>query len=127
MRLSFHGGVEDVTGSCFLLETKNAKILIDCGMRQGERICADHNAAQFAFDPASLTAVFVTHAHFDHTGRLPELVRAGYRGKIYMTAPTKELASLILDDSIKIMKENAKRCGDPVPYENEDKNLAEAN
>lgn len=126
MKLSFHGGVEEVTGSCFLLETKNAKILVDCGMKQGERICINRSLDPFAFDPGSLTAVFVTHAHFDHTGRLPELVRHGYRGKIYLTAPTKALASLILDDSIKIMKENAKRCGDPVPYEAEDKNQAEA-
>ena len=126
MRLSFYGGVAEVTGSCFLLETAKAKILIDCGMKQGERICVDRSLESFAFDAAGLTAVFVTHAHFDHTGRLPELIRAGYGGKIYMTAPTKALTSLILDDSIKIMKENAKRCGDPVPYDAEDKNRAEA-
>lgn len=126
MHLSFHGGVEEVTGSCFLLETAKAKILIDCGMKQGERVCVNQSLNNFNFDPSSLTAVFVTHAHFDHTGRLPELVRNGYRGKIYLTAPTKALASLILDDSIKIMKENAKRCGDPVPYSEEDKDQAQA-
>jgi metallo-beta-lactamase family protein len=126
MHLSFHGAVEEVTGSCFLLETTSAKILIDAGMKQGERICVTRSLDPFGFDVTKLDAVLVTHAHFDHTGRLPELIKLGYRGPIYMTAPTKALADIILEDSLKIMKENAERCGDPVPYSPEDKQQAMA-
>lgn len=124
MRLSFHGAVEEVTGSCFLLETERAKVLIDAGMKQGERMCVMRSLDPFGFDVAKLDAVLVTHAHFDHTGRLPELIKLGYRGPIYMTAPTKALTDIILEDSLKIMAENAERCGDPVPYGPEEKKLA---
>ena len=124
MRLSFHGATEEVTGSCFLLETGTAKILVDCGMKQGERMCMLRSLDPFSFDPKTLTAVLVTHAHFDHVGRLPELIKLGYKGPIYMTPPTKDLASIILDDSLNIMTENAKKCGDPVPYEKIDKDHA---
>jgi metallo-beta-lactamase family protein len=120
MRLSFFGATEEVTGSCFLVESGTSKILIDCGMKQGERMCILRSLEDFGFTPSSLNAVLVTHAHFDHTGRLPELVHKGYKGPIYMTAPTKSLTAIILDDSLGIMTENAKRCGDPVPYEKED-------
>ncbi len=121
MKLSFHGAVEEVTGSCFLIETAKAKVLVDCGMKQGERMCVMRSLDPFGFDPKTLDAVLVTHAHFDHTGRLPELIKNGYTGPIYSTAPTKALADIILEDSLKIMGENAKRCGDPVPYEPNDK------
>jgi len=124
MQLSFHGAVEEVTGSCFLVETSKAKILVDAGMKQGERICVTRSLDPFGFDVTKLDAVLVTHAHFDHTGRLPELIKLGYKGPIYMTAPTKALADIILEDSLKIMKENAERCGDPVPYSPEDKQMA---
>jgi metallo-beta-lactamase family protein len=124
MRLSFHGATEEVTGSCFLLETSSGKILIDCGMKQGERMCMLRDMDAFSFSPSALSAVVVTHAHFDHTGRLPELVANGYRGPIYMTAPTKGLVDIILDDSLNIMSENAKKCGDVVPYSREDKKRA---
>ncbi len=124
MKLSFHGAVEEVTGSCFLLETKEAKILIDCGMKQGERVCVLKSLDPFGFDVGKIDAVIVTHAHFDHTGRLPELVKLGFAGPIYMTAPTKALTDIILEDALKIMKENADRCGDPVPYGVEEKRAA---
>ncbi|MFA6018471.1 MAG: MBL fold metallo-hydrolase [Patescibacteria group bacterium] len=120
MRLTFHGGVEDVTGSCFLLETSKGKLLIDCGMLQGERMCSKKNLEPFGFNPAHISAVVVTHAHFDHTGRLPDLVKQGYEGKIFMTPPTKALTQIILEDSVHIMAENARKCGDPVPYEAKD-------
>lgn len=121
MKLSFHGATEEVTGSCFLLETGETKILIDCGMKQGERMCVLRSMDPFSFDVKSLDAVVVTHAHFDHTGRLPELAKLGYTGPIYMTPPTKGLTDIILEDSLNIMRENAKRCGDPVPFGKEDK------
>lgn len=120
MRLTFHGGVEDVTGSCFLLETSKGKLLIDCGMHQGERMCSQKNLEPFGFTPAHLTSVVVTHAHFDHTGRIPVVVKEGYTGKIFMTPPTKALTQIVLEDSVRVMAENAKKCGDPVPYEAHD-------
>jgi metallo-beta-lactamase family protein len=120
MRLTFHGGVEDVTGSCFLLETSKGKLLIDCGMHQGERMCSKKNLEPFAFTPAHISSVVVTHAHFDHTGRTPDLVKRGYTGKIFMTPPAKALTQIVLEDSVKVMADNAKRCGDPVPYDAED-------
>lgn len=121
MKLSFQGATEEVTGSCFLLETSQGhKILIDCGMKQGERMCILRTLDEFTFSPANLTAVLVTHAHFDHTGRLPELTAKGYRGPIFCTPPTKALTEIILNDSLNIMTENAERCGDPVPFGEED-------
>lgn len=121
MKLSFHGATEEVTGSCFLLETAAGNVLIDCGMKQGERMCMLRTLDPFAFDVKNLVAVLVTHAHFDHTGRLPELIAQGYTGPIYMTSPTKALTDIILEDSLGIMRENAERCGDHVPYTKEDK------
>jgi metallo-beta-lactamase family protein len=116
MKLSFHGATEEVTGSCFLLETAAGNVLIDCGMKQGERMCMLRTLDPFSFDVHKIVAVVVTHAHFDHTGRLPELIAQGYTGPIYMTPPTKALADIILEDSLGIMAENAERCGDPLPY-----------
>lgn len=120
MRLTFYGAVESVTGSCFLLETPKGKLLIDCGMHQGERMCSKVNLEPFGFQPEHVDAVIVTHAHFDHTGRLPDLVKQGYKGKIFMTPPTKGLMELVLEDSVHIMAENSKKCGDPVVYEKQD-------
>lgn len=120
MRLTFHGAVEDVTGSCFLLETSTGKLLIDCGAFQGERMCATKNLEPFAFTPEHVSAVIATHAHFDHTGRLPDLVKQGFAGKIYMTPPTKAVTQIILEDSVRVMAENARKCGDAVPYAIED-------
>lgn len=120
MRLTFYGATESVTGSCFLVETSKAKILVDCGAVQGERMCSKTNLEEFQFDPASIDAVLVTHAHFDHTGRLPKLVKDGFKGKIFCTPPTKSLAQIVLDDSLSVMRENAAKCGDPVPYEEQD-------
>ncbi len=120
MRLTFYGAVESVTGSCFLLETAQGKLLIDCGMHQGERMCSTKNLEAFGFTPNAVDAVVVTHAHFDHTGRLPDVVKQGFAGKIFMTPPTKALTQLVLEDSVRVMAENARKCGDPVVYEKED-------
>src|SRR3990167_1098257 len=80
MKISFHGGAGEVTGACHLLETQSHKFLIDCGLFQGCDICSDLNEKPFKFDPKSVDAVFVTHAHVDHIGRIPRLVRYGFGG-----------------------------------------------
>ncbi len=109
IRLSCHGAAKQVTGSCHLLETDRARILIDCGMFQGGRELAEENAAEFGFDPASIDALLLTHAHLDHCGRIPLLVRRGFRGRIIATAPTHELARLVLVDSAGLQEEEARR------------------
>ncbi|PJA46953.1 hypothetical protein CO172_03295, partial [Candidatus Uhrbacteria bacterium CG_4_9_14_3_um_filter_36_7] len=88
MKISFHGAAREVTGSCHLLtlEDKNGverRILIDCGMFQGESYADERNRQPFGFDPASLDAVCITHAHADHTGRLPKLIKEGYTKSIF--------------------------------------------
>lgn len=120
MKLSFQGAAEGVTGSCHMVETSKGKLLIDCGMFQGERICSKHNLEPFSFDPKEISAVIVTHAHVDHTGRLPLLIARGFTGKIFFTPPTLALSKLILADTQHIMADNAKRCGDPQLYSIED-------
>ena len=100
MRLSFHGGARDVTGACHLLETDSAKILIDCGMFQGAGESGWDNAQEFGFDAAGIGALVITHAHLDHVGRIPLLVRHGFSGTIYSTPPTRDLSRLILEDAL---------------------------
>lgn len=109
MKLSFHGGAREVTGACYLLETSQAKILVDCGLFQGCDECADLNFESFRFDPSSLDLVLVTHAHLDHVGRLPKLIREGFSGKIYSTASTRELAFLILEDALALAERKNQR------------------
>lgn len=120
MQLTFYGATEQVTGSCFLLQTSKAKILIDCGAVQGEQACATTNLDDFPFEADLITVALVTHAHFDHTGRLPKLVRDGFNGIIYATTPTKSLAHIVLEDSLSVMRDQAVKCGHGVPYEEAD-------
>ena len=109
MQITFLGGATTVTGSQYLLVTERAKILIDCGMFQGSPNESIRNRVPFAFHPADLDAVLLTHAHLDHCGLLPLLVKAGYKGPIHATAGTIELATLVLLDSGKLHEEFAKR------------------
>jgi metallo-beta-lactamase family protein len=109
MEIHFLGGATTVTGSQHLLVTERAKVLIDCGMFQGSPNESVRNRVPFAYDPADLDAVLLTHAHLDHCGLLPLLVRQGYRGAIHATAGTIELAGLVLLDSGKLHEEFAKR------------------
>jgi len=99
------GSVEVVTGSCHLLTLQDGKkILIDCGMFQGEN--EEKNESYFGFDPSDISYLILTHAHLDHVGRAPLLFKNGFRGEILSTHPTLELASVILLDSAHLMKEN---------------------
>jgi metallo-beta-lactamase family protein len=109
VEIQFLGGATTVTGSQYLLQTERARILIDCGMFQGSPNESIRNRIPFAFDPTTLDAVLLTHAHLDHCGLLPLLVKEGYNGPIHATAGTIELATLVLLDSGKLHEEFAKR------------------
>jgi metallo-beta-lactamase family protein len=109
MKLQFCGAARTVTGSCYYLETESLKILVDCGAFQGPWDIEKLNYEPFPFDPGSLDYVLLTHAHYDHTGRLPLLVKQGFKGKIVSTQPTKELTEIILLDSVKLQEEEFKR------------------
>jgi len=120
LKLTFYGGAGKVTGSNFLVEGEKGKVLVDCGMEQGADFCAPCVYDPFPYDASAVDALVVTHAHLDHVGRIPKLVKEGFKGKILSTAPTKELAELILHDSITILAEEAKRLGRDPLYGAED-------
>ncbi|HRK02186.1 MAG TPA: MBL fold metallo-hydrolase [Oligoflexia bacterium] len=105
--IQFLGGVGTVTGSKFLVSLGSEKILIDCGLFQGLKELRLQNWAEFPIDPRSITAVVLTHAHLDHSGYLPLLVKKGFAGKIYCTPPTRDLSKIILEDSAEIQEEDA--------------------
>ena len=109
MKLSFHGADRGVTGSCHLVESGGHRVLIDCGLYQGGRELEEENAGPFGFEPASIDAVLLTHAHLDHCGRLPLLARSGFHGEIVTTAPTRELARLVMLDAAHLQEEEAHR------------------
>jgi metallo-beta-lactamase family protein len=108
MKLSFHGADRDVTGSCHLVECAGKRILVDCGLFQGSRALAQANAEPFGFDAAAIDLVLLTHAHLDHCGRLPLLLKRGFRGEIVATAATRELARLVMLDAAHLQEEEAR-------------------
>ncbi|MST55003.1 MBL fold metallo-hydrolase [Pyramidobacter sp. SM-530-WT-4B] len=105
MLLKFCGAAKEVTGSNYLLEAGGHRFLVDCGMHQGER--EEANVDPFPYAAGSIDAVLLTHAHIDHSGRIPKLVKEGFRGKIYATLPTIELTEILWDDSVRLMREDA--------------------
>lgn len=147
MKLTFYGGAESVTGSNYLLEIpstgsgqvpstdstsssrarskqppqknpeKSIKILIDCGLFQGESFLERNNWNKFPYNPAEIDAVLVTHSHIDHTGRLPLLFKNGFRGKIYSTPPTKDATEHLLLDSQGILSKEALAKNLPLLYD----------
>ncbi|HTI66308.1 MAG TPA: MBL fold metallo-hydrolase [Caulobacteraceae bacterium] len=104
VHLTFHGAAGCVTGFCARLQTGGANVLIDCGMFQGPKALKALNYQDFPFDPRKLDAVLLTHAHLDHSGLLPKLVRAGFEGAIYATAGTRDLARIMLADAGEIQE-----------------------
>jgi metallo-beta-lactamase family protein len=108
-KLTFHGAARTVTGSKHLLEVDGRRILVDCGQFQGRKDLRLLNWTEFPFDPKGLDAVVLTHAHIDHSGLLPRLVAAGYKGRIYCTPGTLELCGLVLPDAGRIQEEDAKQ------------------
>lgn len=115
--LGFFGGVGSVTGANFLLDTGDLAVLIDCGLIQGKRPSADLNDRPFPYNPADIDVLVVTHAHTDHIGRIPKLIRDGFRGRIYSTPPTKDLASVMLRDAHHIMQLEHEIYDAPLWYE----------
>ena len=109
MKLSFHGADRDVTGSCHLIEAAGKRVLVDCGMFQGGAAERALNAKDFGFDPRAIDIIVLTHAHLDHCGRIPLIVKRGFRGEIVCTAPTRDLARLVMLDAARLQEEDVRR------------------
>jgi metallo-beta-lactamase family protein len=106
-RLNFLGANATVTGSRHLLEAGDARVLVDCGLFQGYKALRLRNWAPFPVDPASIDAVILTHAHLDHSGYLPRLIRSGFRGRVWCTEATRSLCNILLPDSGRLLEEEA--------------------
>ena len=106
MRISFYGAAQEVTGSMHLIEVNDQRILLDCGMYQGRRDESNRRNTKFPFDPKSVTALVLSHAHIDHSGNIPNLVKQGFDGEIWCTAATRDLCSYMLLDSGHIQEQD---------------------
>lgn len=124
INLKFCSGVGSVTGANFLLTlsdgTKTTKILVDCGLIQGEKVAQAENREEFGYVASEIDMLFITHAHLDHVGRIPKLVKEGFNGKIYSTPETMALAALILEDAVGLLEKEAKNEGVLPLYEIQD-------
>ena len=120
LRLTCFGGAESVTGSNFMVQGEKGTLLIDCGIEQGADFSVKEMYAPFPYDVPAVDAVVITHAHLDHVGRLAKLSKEGFRGKVYMTPPTKELTRLLLEDSVGILMDEARKHNLPNLYEEKD-------
>ena len=119
-KVTFYSGVGTVTGANFLLEIGGKRILVDCGLIQGEKFAMRENRDVFGYEPSSIDILFITHAHLDHVGRIPKLVKEGFKGIIYSTPETLSLAELILEDALGILEKEARDEGVLPMYEDID-------
>jgi len=119
-KLTFYGGAQSVTGSNYLLESGGVKILIDCGMFQGSSDAEEKNYEPFPYKPSELSAVFLSHSHADHTGRLPKLYKEGFRGALYATSPTLDMTFIALPDNLSLMTDAAARTNHEPLFSEED-------
>jgi metallo-beta-lactamase family protein len=113
MKIAFHGADRGVTGSCHLVECAGTRLLVDCGLYQGGQEIEEDNAEPFGFDPKSIDVLLLTHGHLDHCGRIPLLVKRGFRGEIVTTSASREFARLVMLDSAHIQEEEAARRNRP--------------
>ncbi len=109
MKIQFCGAARTVTGSSYYVDTGKVKFLVDCGAFQGDYETEKHNRDEFPFDPSTLEYVFLTHAHHDHCGRLPVLIKQGFKGRIISTQPTRDLTKIVLMDAARLQAEEFER------------------
>ena len=107
MHIEFHGAAGEVTGSCYLIGVNGERLLLDCGMIQGRAEDEARNRQPFPFDPASIDAVILSHAHIDHSGRIPLLVKSGFSGPVYTHRATRDLCRIMLKDSAYLSERDA--------------------
>lgn len=119
-KITFHGGAGSVTGANFLVESGDVKFLVDCGLAQGRHNAEEDNWKPFAYSPADIPLLIVTHAHIDHIGRIPKLVKDGFRGKIISTEVTRAIAGPLLMDSMELLHHDAMKHGREDLYNEDD-------